>query len=113
MPGGVRLVQFVLAGLGEHPWRSLALAFFIVGIGAAFSAATPLIFGALVEQLGANRADAHTVIVLVLAYCGFHLTNGLIVEIRTLVFSLLDNRSFLNLSRSAYARALRMPYAFH
>jgi len=79
----------------------------------AFGAVIPLVFGALVEQLGANRTDARTVIILVLVYCGFHLVNGLIVEIRTLVFSLLDNRSFFNLSRSAYDRALRLPYSFH
>ena len=41
-----------------------------------------LVFGALVEQLGANRADARTVIILVLVYCGFHLVNGLIIETR-------------------------------
>jgi ATP-binding cassette, subfamily B, heavy metal transporter len=46
-------------------------------------------------------------------YCGFHLANGLIIEIRTLVFGLLDNRSFFNLSRAAYARALRLPFSFH
>jgi ATP-binding cassette, subfamily B, heavy metal transporter len=113
MPGGLRLARFVLAGLGVHPWRPLLLALFIVGVSVALSAAMPLVFGALVGQLEANRADARTVIILVLVYCGFHLANGLVIEIRTLVFGLLDNRSFLNLSRSAYARALRLPYSFH
>jgi ABC-type bacteriocin/lantibiotic exporter with double-glycine peptidase domain len=113
MPGGLRLTRFVLSGLGAQSWRPLLLALLIVAISAALSAAMPLVFGALVEQLGANRADAQTVIILVLAYCGFHLTSGLIVETRTLVFALLDNRSFFNLSRSAYDRALRLPYSFH
>jgi ABC-type bacteriocin/lantibiotic exporter with double-glycine peptidase domain len=113
MPGGMRYVRFVLAGLGEHPWRPLLLALCIMGASASLSAAMPLVFGALVEQLGANRADARTVIILVLVYCGFHLVNGLIIETRTLVFGLLDNRSFFNLSRSAYDRALRLPFSFH
>jgi ABC-type multidrug transport system fused ATPase/permease subunit len=113
MPGGLRLTRFVLAGLGEHFWRPLLLALCIVGASASLSAAMPLLFGALVEQLGANRADARAVIILVLVYCGFHLANGLIIETRTLVFGLLDNRSFFNLSRAAYARALRLPFSFH
>jgi hypothetical protein len=113
LPGGLRLIRFVLSGLGEHPWRPLLLALCIIGASAGLSAAMPLVFGALVEQLGVNRADARTVILLVVVYCGFHLANGLIIETRTMVFGLLDNRSFFNLSRSAYGRALRLPYSFH
>jgi hypothetical protein len=66
MPGGLRLARFVLAGLGAQPWRPLLLALSVVGVGAGLSTAMPLVFGALVGQLGANRADARTVIILVL-----------------------------------------------
>jgi ABC-type multidrug transport system fused ATPase/permease subunit len=107
------LMGFIMTGLGERPRQKIALLLTIALVGAGMSAMLPLVFGRFVDIVEERSMEPAVIAFVAAVYCLFFVANGVLGELRSLIFGFADNTSFQNLSNEAYLRALHMPYDYH